>query len=771
MRIFSKLFLLLLALAIVPLALAAGVFFHSSHGLRDRLVEQNRATGDEVSSKTADVLREQVERTHLKIIREKAAGLAAFFETINKAAILEARLIEQYLATDIVAPDSLPLYEADEMVALKKDPEFFRSAFAVKPYTMFKLAPGVDRAAVQPKLDRLRQLGSYFAHAKRTIPGCATIYLGHRDGFALGYPGGTPYKPDWDPRLRPWYQSAQKNGSLTWTERYVSSDRGDLVITCANPVFDPRSGELVAVAAIDVKKAELTRDLFAIGELNVSEAVLLDQEGHVRVSAVYEDAQAKLNMNALLATDLKDPAFNTIFKKIQANPGQVSGFEVRDSPGDGDASIYTYASVPFGAVEAADASAPAAQRLTWYYVVKSPLEPILRPARQIKADIGRATIATTGAIEGAAARLGVVILVMTSGVALLVLYVAWAAARSATRPLIDMQRVAKRIGTGDLEQQVAVASHDEIGELGDAINTMVAGLRERLFIKQTFQRYVAASVVEHLLKDPTKLSLGGEKTNLTVFFSDLRGFTSVAEKLSPEATIEILNDYLNVMTETILAEEGTLDKYMGDAILAFWGAPLARADDALRACRVALAQQKRLAGLWEGWRAKGLPLLDMRIGIQTGPAIVGNIGSIQQMNYTVVGDNINLGSRLEGANSVYGTRIMIGPETREAAGAAIETRELDLLTVKGKKEMVRVYELLGLAGEVPPQRLAGYRRFEAALADYRLQRWDEAEAGFRATIAALGMDRASEVFMERLAAYREHPPGPAWMGEYVMKGK
>ncbi len=769
MRIFSKLFLLLLALAIVPLALAVVVFLDSSHGLRNRLVTQNKTTGEQISDKTAKVLREQVEKTHLKIVREKAAALAAFFETINKAAILEGRLAEQYLSTDVIAPKSLPLYSSVEMVKLKANPEFFKNDFAAKPYTMYHLVKDVKLADVQTQLNRLRQLGGFFVHTQRTVPGCASVYLGHRDGFILGYPGGTSFTDDYDPRKRPWYQTAEKNHALTWTDRYVSSDRGDLVISCTNPVYDSKTGELLAVAAIDVKKAEITRDLFAIGELDVSEAVLLDEEGQVRVSAVYEDAQAKVDMNLKpqQVKELKDSAFNAVFEKIKAAPETGSGFEVHNSA-DGEASIYTYATVPFRAAQTTGWTGP---QQTWYYLVKSPLEPILRPAKQIKADIGEATVATSAEIESASARLGLVILLMTSGVVLLVFYIAWRAARSATRPLVDMQIVAERIGTGDLNQQVTVTSEDEIGQLGGAINHMVAGLRERLFIKQTFQRYVAASVVEHLLKDPTKLSLGGEKANLTVFFSDLRGFTSIAEKLSPEGTIAILNDYLNVMTETILSQEGTLDKYMGDAILAFWGAPLARPDDALRACKAALDQQRKLMELWEVWKKKGLPLMDMRIGIQTGPAIVGNIGSLQQMNYTVVGDNINLGSRLEGANSVYGTRIMIGPETRESAGAAIEVRELDLLTVKGKKEKVRVFELLGLAGEVPAVRLAGYRKFEAALADYRRRQWDQAERRFREAILALGKDRASEVFIERIAVNRETPPGTDWEGEFVMKEK
>jgi class 3 adenylate cyclase/CHASE2 domain-containing sensor protein len=219
--------------------------------------------------------------------------------------------------------------------------------------------------------------------------------------------------------------------------------------------------------------------------------------------------------------------------------------------------------------------------------------------------------------------------------------------------------------------------------------------REKKQIRGAFSRYVSPALVSQIMENPGMLKLGGEKRVCTVFFSDIAGFTTLSEGLAPERLVELLNIYLTEVTDIILAHGGMLDKYEGDAVMAVFGAPLPQQDHAARACRAALAVQARLLELRARWRAEGSPEFITRIGLNSGEMVVGNMGSRERFDYTVIGDAVNLGSRLEGANKQYGTYIMISDATRALAGEdAFVTRELDLIRVKGKAEPVRVYELL-----------------------------------------------------------------------------
>ena len=220
--------------------------------------------------------------------------------------------------------------------------------------------------------------------------------------------------------------------------------------------------------------------------------------------------------------------------------------------------------------------------------------------------------------------------------------------------------------------------------------------QEKKYIRQTFSKFVSKSVVDELLKDPSKVKLGGEKKILSVLFSDIRGFTTISEKLTPEELVEHLNIYLQAMTDIVIHTEGTLDKYIGDAIMAFWGAPIELDNHALKACEAALRMMDKMADLNKVWESEGKPVLDIGIGINTGDMVVGNMGSSSRMDYTLMGDNVNLGSRLEGTNKVYKTNIIISDFTYQYVKDSVIVRELDLIRVKGKGLPVKIYELMGL---------------------------------------------------------------------------
>lgn len=269
--------------------------------------------------------------------------------------------------------------------------------------------------------------------------------------------------------------------------------------------------------------------------------------------------------------------------------------------------------------------------------------------------------------------------------------------------------------------------------------------RQRRFLKQAFRHYLSPHVVDRLVQDPGRLRLGGERRELTIFFSDLAGFTGLGERLDPEALTALLNDYLTVMTDIVLDEGGTLDKYEGDAIIAFWNAPLDVPDHAVRACRAAIRCQRELAGHRAELRERCGQDLSMRVGLNTGPVVVGNLGSRQRFDYTILGDAANLASRLEGVNKVFGTGILASEATVRAAGEAILARELGRVKVVGRKEPVTVYELGGLAGEVEPPSWSIFR-----------QALDLCRAGQGAPahrlLAALADDPVAAALAARLAA-------------------
>jgi len=275
-------------------------------------------------------------------------------------------------------------------------------------------------------------------------------------------------------------------------------------------------------------------------------------------------------------------------------------------------------------------------------------------------------------------------------------------------------------------------------------------------------------VIDKLLADPSGLELGGTKQNLTILFSDIRGFTALSEALGAEPLVAFLNEYLTHMTDLVLDTEGVLDKYIGDAVMAFWGAPIKQEDHALRACKTALAMKRKLDLLRPVWTKQGKPEIAIGIGVNTDDVIVGNMGSKRRFDYTVIGDGVNLASRLEGLTKQYGATIIISESTKRALPANYLVRELDLVTVKGKTQPVAIYELLSDSVDDKARDLA--QRFGVALALYRQRKWDEAKAAF-ASISVDFRDKASTIFVGRCDEMKAHDPGDGWNGAYVASEK
>jgi len=306
--------------------------------------------------------------------------------------------------------------------------------------------------------------------------------------------------------------------------------------------------------------------------------------------------------------------------------------------------------------------------------------------------------------------------------------------------------------------------------LGITVYRYVTEEREKKKVRGAFQYYLTASVVNEILKDPSKLKLGGDKKNLSVMFSDIRGFTSISEKLSPEELVRILNEYLTAMTDVVFKYDGLLDKYIGDAIMAVFGAPLDQPDHALRACRTGIEMMSELRRLREKWAAEGRPDINIGVGINTGDMVVGNMGSQMRFDYTVMGDSVNLASRLEGTNKEYGTNIIISEFTHEIIKDELFCRELDAVRVKGKKLPIRIFELLGDRKDAAQwQEFVG--RFETGLAKYRTGLWDEAIAAFRGVLDVKPADFPAKLYIDRCEALKEHPPVEEWDGVFTMTKK
>ncbi|MBM4273289.1 MAG: adenylate/guanylate cyclase domain-containing protein [Deltaproteobacteria bacterium] len=286
--------------------------------------------------------------------------------------------------------------------------------------------------------------------------------------------------------------------------------------------------------------------------------------------------------------------------------------------------------------------------------------------------------------------------------------------------------------------------------------------RQKRFIRGMFGQYMSETVINHLLQHPEKLKLGGERRRVTLFFSDLAGFTTLSERLPPETVVGLLNDYLSRMTEIILQEEGTVDKFEGDAIMAFWGAPLDQEDQAVRACQAALSQTAALRELNREFAHQGLPELKLRIGIHTGEAIVGNLGSQKRFDYTVIGDTVNLASRLEGLNKFYATAIMASEVAVADCGGEIEFRELDLVAVKGREAPVRVFEVLAPKGKLTPAQAAVREDFIPGLELYRRGRFEAAAARFTHALSHFPEDGPAQVFLNRCREFQAAPPPPDW---------
>jgi class 3 adenylate cyclase len=331
----------------------------------------------------------------------------------------------------------------------------------------------------------------------------------------------------------------------------------------------------------------------------------------------------------------------------------------------------------------------------------------------------------------------------------------------------------RAVEAGQLDQSIEVTTGDEIGQLAAAFNRMVVQLRDNQRVRETFGKYIDPRVVEGLIDRPTLTAAEGQRRVMTVLFCDLKGFTSLSEGMTPQGLVKVMNRYLSIMSEPIRTNRGIIDKYIGDGIMAYWGPPFVdEADHARFACLAAMEMIERIATLRQeipellGVRGTPMEKCDLRIGVATGEALVGSIGSDVMMSYTVMGDVVNLASRLEGVNKTYGTRNLVSERTIAAAGAALEVREIDRVVVAGHTHSEIIFEILGRRGELTPQQFLSRDKYLEGLAAYREQRWDEALRALNESLEAIPDDGPSMALLKRVESLKANPPSRDWDGTW-----
>ncbi len=367
------------------------------------------------------------------------------------------------------------------------------------------------------------------------------------------------------------------------------------------------------------------------------------------------------------------------------------------------------------------------------------------------------TILISAIVTGLAAAIGLAFAIVISG--------------GITRPVLQLLERARDVERGRLDTSVVVSGRDEIAQLAQAFNSMVIQLRENARIRETFGRYIDPQIVKGLI-DQSSIAAEGQRRAMTVMFCDMKGFTSMSEGMTPRGLVEVMNRYFSTMSEPIRAHRGVIDKYIGDAIMAYWGPPFVGADEEARlACEAALEMADRIPAL----RAEMPELLgvklpdinvDVRIGIATGDVLVGSIGSELMMSYTVMGDAVNLASRLEGANNVYGTRILASDTAAETLATAFELREIDRLLLSGQRRICTTFEVMSRAGELTEEQEQLRKSYAAGLAAYRARDWDGARKAFGEALEAVADDGPSLAMLSRLEHIERDPPADDWGGAW-----
>ncbi|RLA29891.1 MAG: hypothetical protein DRR03_11400 [Gammaproteobacteria bacterium] len=551
-----------------------------------------------------------------------------------------------------------------------------------------------------------------------------------------GTPAGAEWRVlDYDPRIRPWYRELEgaRPGQMNWTEPYLLATTGDLGITVSGHWQQQGVDHVVAFDVLLTTLSDFTLNK----ENQVSERSLqVIMDDRRRMVGLPRDPRYRdpAVMREDLLKSVREIEIQVVHAAVQAT------LKVRNlNTEDGGILDFDF------------------DGESWWVAVKPYA---LQPGRGLRV----AVLIPASDLVGEITQLRIGLLISTAIALIAALVFALFMTRAYSRPLEALAAQSQRIRELDFSAVEPIAANvREVRELAEAQAQSLAAV-------ESFSRYVPVEVVRDLVAEGDVARIGGRSTELTLLFSDIADCTRSADGLDPQQLADHMAAYFDALIDIIQVNGGTVDKLVGDAIIAFWGAPRANPDHAQGAVTAALACQQRLEELNTAWREAGAPALETRFGLATGTVIVGNFGAPDRLAYTVFGDKVNLASRLEGLNKVYGTHVMATHATVEACGAHFTWRRLDRVAVKGHQEPTWVYELLGDDTTTDPTRIDRARRYEAAWDRYAARDFEGAVAQLDELLADAN-DAACQRLRIRCAAFAARPPGEEWEAVYRPESK
>ena len=585
-----------------------------------------------------------------------------------------------------------------------------------------------------------------FNIAKLITPIISTVSIVRdQEGAIIG--SDKTYDYAYDPRLRPWFKAAEEKKATVWTPAYLFSSSGKhfasgkLGITASSPVLGKKLfSDISGVIGVDITLLELSNFVGSLTIGKTGRAFIVNSSGQMIALSNYKDVIVTDEKGApKLAniSQIKDVAaiesYNSL-AKITEEQKRVLDFNTPrfSSFKSGDLNYISY----FLPV-------PEELGLNWYIGIVVPEDDFIGDIRR-----------------------NLILSILISAMALMiVLLLSMRLSKGITQPLASLTKEALAIREFHVDGSLGLETRfRELHEMATAFDSMKAGLR-------SFRKFVPADLVRTLVQSGEEAALGGRRERITVYFSDIVGFTSIAEQMSAEALIPHLGEYISLQSDVIQDGAGTVDKYIGDAVMAFWNAPAVVEHHALKACQAALAVQAKLEAQRIQWAQLGLPIFHARIGIETGEVVVGNMGSAKRLNYTVIGDTVNQASRLESLGKYYKVSILIGEVAYSEASDGIEARLLDKVILVGKRKAIYVYELLALKGELTDDIQRFKDVYESGMQAYFARRWQDAEDFFIQSQHMKPKDHASALMLERCRSFKLNPPAIDWDGAFVPESK
>ncbi|HMV41986.1 MAG TPA: adenylate/guanylate cyclase domain-containing protein [Leptospiraceae bacterium] len=552
-----------------------------------------------------------------------------------------------------------------------------------------------------------------------------------------------PTEEAFNPKTRPWYTEALASKTHAWTDVYVFFNDRKPGITCSRAVYD-KTGRFIGVIGIDISILELSEFLSNLKVGKNGKAFLIDAKNQIvaipssdpkdleKIMQEETSPEGKKSIKLLTADKIDNPLISSSFKFYEEN---------KDKPKEDGINFFEYS---FKGIDyIANYRSFKKDDIEWKIAIVVPENDFMYIVHRNNK---------------------IILIISIVLVAFAVLFEIQFS-QKLSKPLSLLSEEMRKIQNFDLTSEIQVGSFLlEVDNMAQSFTKMRTGLR-------SFKKYVPDELVRELIALNKEAILEGERRNMTIYFSDIAGFTSISEKLQPEELVEQLSQYLGSASKIITEHHGTLDKYIGDAIMAFWGAPTPIEDHALQACLSALEHKRVLKLANKELERLGKEPFNDRIGIHTGEVIVGNMGSENRLNYTVIGDNVNLASRLESINKYYGTEIIISESTYELVQDFVEVRILDLVAVKGKHNAIQIYELVCEKEETSLEIHKFILTFNEGVYQYRNRNFSDALKLFQETLRIKSSDLASRVYIERCENYIQNPPPENWNGVYESKSK